>query len=56
MDNVKRQDEALLSGEHMIRGFSNPDIRGKLNDSTDLKDIADTWRSRWSDARDADGV
>jgi hypothetical protein len=36
--------QALLSGDHMIRGFSNPDIRGKLNDSTHLKDIADPKR------------
>jgi len=35
---------ALLDGQHMIRGFSNPDIRNKLKDSPHLKDIADPRR------------
>ena len=35
---------ALLDGQHMIRGFSNPDIRDKLKDSPHLKDIADPRR------------
>jgi hypothetical protein len=35
---------ALLDGQHMIRGFSNPDIRNKLKDSPHLKDISDTRR------------
>jgi hypothetical protein len=35
---------ALLDGQHMIRGFSNPDIRNKLKDSPHLKDIADPCR------------
>jgi hypothetical protein len=30
---------ALLDGQHMIRGFSNPDIRDKLKDSPHLKNI-----------------
>jgi hypothetical protein len=32
---------ALLDGQHMIRGFSNPDIRQKLKDSPHLKGITD---------------
>ena len=32
---------ALLDGQHMIRGFSNPDIRQKLKDSPHLKNITD---------------
>jgi hypothetical protein len=36
--------QALLSGDHMIRGFSNPDIRAKLNGSAHLKNIADPKR------------
>jgi hypothetical protein len=36
----------LLDGQHMIRGFSNPDIRNKLKDSLHLKDIADPRRDR----------
>ncbi len=32
---------ALLDGQHMIRGFSNPDIRHKLKDSPHLKGITD---------------
>lgn len=35
---------ALLDGQHMIRGFSNPDIRHKLQDSPHLKDITDPRR------------
>jgi hypothetical protein len=35
---------ALLDGQHMIRGFSNPDIRNKLKDSPHLKGITDTRR------------
>ena len=35
---------ALLDGQHMISGFSNPDIRQKLKDSPHLKDIADPRR------------
>ena len=35
---------ALLDGQHMIRGFSNPDIRNKLKNSPHLKDIADPRR------------
>ena len=35
---------ALLDGQHMIRGFSNPDIRQKLEDSTHLKGITDPRR------------
>ena|SRR5213593_582249 len=35
---------ALLDGQHMIHGFSNPDIRNKLKDSPYLKDIADSRR------------
>jgi len=35
---------ALLDGQHMIRGFSNPDIRNKLKDSPHLKDITDPRR------------
>src|SRR5437773_10431120 len=35
---------ALLDGQHMIHGFSNPDIRNKLKDSPHLKDIADPRR------------
>lgn len=34
----------LLSGEHTIRGFSNPDIRNKLHDSPHLKTISDPRR------------
>jgi len=30
-----------VDGQHMIRGFCNPDIRKKLKDSPHLKDIAD---------------
>jgi hypothetical protein len=45
---VAREDhqlfQALLSGEHTIRGFSNPDIRSKLQDSPHLKTIADPRR------------
>ncbi len=33
---------ALLDGQHVIRGFSNPDIRNKLKDSPHLKGISDT--------------
>ena len=36
--------QALLSGDHMIRGFSNPDIRAKLHGSAHLKNIADPKR------------
>jgi hypothetical protein len=35
---------ALLDGQHMIRGFSNPDIRQKLQDSPHLKDLTDSRR------------
>ena len=35
---------ALLDGQHMIRGFSNPDIRQKLQDSPHLKGITDRRR------------
>ena len=35
---------ALLSGEHSIRGFSNPDIRSKLADTVHLKRIPDPRR------------
>jgi len=35
---------ALLDGQHMIRGFSNPDIRQKLQDSPHLKGITDPHR------------
>ena len=35
---------ALLGGQHMIRGFSNPDIRQILQDSPHLKDITDPRR------------
>jgi len=35
---------ALLDGQHMIRGFSNPDIRQKLKDSPHLKAITDPRR------------
>ena len=35
---------ALLDGQHMIRGFSNPDIRKKLKDSPHLKNITDERR------------
>ena len=35
---------ALLGGQHMIRGFSNPDIRQILKDSPHLKDITDPRR------------
>jgi len=35
---------ALLDGQHMIRGFSNPDIRQKLKDSPHLKGITDPRR------------
>jgi hypothetical protein len=35
---------ALLDGQHMIRGFSNPDIRQKLQDSPHLKGITDPRR------------
>ena len=35
---------AKLAGQHMIRGFSNPDIRQILKDSPHLKDIADPKR------------
>jgi hypothetical protein len=35
---------ALLDGQHMIRGFSNPDIRQKLQDSPHMKHITDSRR------------
>jgi hypothetical protein len=35
---------ALLDGQHMIRGFSNPDIRQKLKDSPHLQHIVDPRR------------
>ena len=35
---------ALLDGQHMIRGFSNPDIRQELQDSPHLKGITDRRR------------
>ena len=35
---------ALLAGQHMIRGFSNPDIRQILQDSPHLNGIADPKR------------
>jgi len=35
---------ALLDGQHMVRGFSNPDIRQKLEDSPHLKGITDPRR------------
>src|SRR5205823_13720693 len=35
---------ALLDGQHMIRGFSNPDIRQKLQDSPHLKNITGLFR------------
>ena len=35
---------ALLDGQHMIRGFYNPDIRNKLKDSPHLKEILDPRR------------
>jgi len=35
---------ALLDGQRMIHGFSNPDTRNKLKDSPHLKDIADPRR------------
>jgi hypothetical protein len=35
---------ALLDGEHTVQGFSNLDIRRKLQDSTHLKGIADPGR------------
>src|SRR2546427_4132711 len=35
---------ALLAGQHMIRGFSNPDIRQILKDSPHLNGIADPKR------------
>jgi hypothetical protein len=35
---------ALLGGQHMIRGFSNPDIRKILKDPPHLKDITDALR------------
>jgi hypothetical protein len=35
---------ALLGGQHMVQGFSNPDIRKILKDSPHLKDIADPRR------------
>jgi hypothetical protein len=35
---------ALLDGQHMVRGFSNPDIRQKLQDSPHLKGITDPRR------------
>ena len=35
---------ALLDGQHMVRGFSNPDIRQKLKDSPHLKGITDPRR------------
>ena len=35
---------ALLDGHHIIRGFSNPDIREKLKDSPRLKNITDPRR------------
>jgi hypothetical protein len=31
----------LLNGQHCVRGFSNPDIRDKLQDSPFLKTISD---------------
>jgi len=33
-----------VDGQHMIRGFCNPDIRNKLKDSPHLKDLADPRR------------
>jgi hypothetical protein len=45
---VAREDhqlfQVLMSGEHCIRGFSNPDIRAKLQDSPFLKTISDAKR------------
>src|SRR5437867_975563 len=42
---LKLRSSALcFDGQHMIRGFSNPDIRNKLKDSPHLKDIADPRR------------
>jgi hypothetical protein len=35
---------ALLAGQHMIRGFSNPDIRQILQDSPHLNGVADPKR------------
>src|SRR3989475_8484596 len=35
---------ALLAGQHMIRGFSNPDIRQILKDSSHMNGIADPKR------------
>ena len=35
---------ALLAGQHMIRGFSNPEIRQILKDSPHLNGIADPKR------------
>ena len=35
---------ALLAGQHMIRGFTNPDLRQIFKDSPHLKDIADPKR------------
>ena len=35
---------ALLAGQHMIRGFSNPDIRQILKDSPHLNGVADSKR------------
>ena len=35
---------ALLDGQHMVRGFSNPDIRQKLQDSPHLKGLTDPRR------------
>jgi hypothetical protein len=35
---------ALLSGDHTLRGFSNPELRDKLRDSPHLKNIEDPKR------------
>ena len=45
---VAREDhqlfQALLNGQHCVRGFSNPDIRDKLRDSPFLKTLSDAKR------------
>src|SRR5207244_1768384 len=47
---------ALLGGQHMIRGFSNPDIRQLLQESPHLKDISDPRRQSAKATANVTGV